>query len=181
MHLAASEKGISALSFNRHCEEAKPTKQSTSTEIASATLRTTPRNDVARKWIHIAETSLQRYFKGDSQAFRNIPLDIQGTPFQKKVWAALRRIPPGKTLSYAEIARRIGSPKAFRAVGTACGKNPVALIVPCHRVVGSGKSLGGYAGGIRIKKQLLKHENALHDAELAMKDFHSVVEITSHN
>ena len=84
---------------------------------------------------------------------------LKGTRFQKKVWKALKQIPSGKTRSYAAIADRIGHPLAFRAVGTACGANPVALVIPCHRAVGSGKSLGGFAWGIQKKKKLLRLEN----------------------
>ena len=87
-----------------------------------------------------------------------LPLDLQGTPFQKTVWAELLRIPAGKTRSYGEIAKRIKRPKAFRAVAQACGANPVAIVVPCHRVVGSDGSLGGYSGGLHRKRLLLANE-----------------------
>jgi AraC family transcriptional regulator of adaptative response/methylated-DNA-[protein]-cysteine methyltransferase len=88
----------------------------------------------------------------------DLPLDIQGTAFQAQVWAALRQIPPGETATYAQIARRIGRPKAVRAVGAACGANPVAVIVPCHRVVGSDGALTGYRWGTGRKKELLRRE-----------------------
>lgn len=88
----------------------------------------------------------------------DVPLDIQGTPFQRRVWDALRAIPAGETASYSEIARRIGSPAAIRAVGTACGSNPVAPIIPCHRVLRSDGSLGGYGFGLERKKMLLERE-----------------------
>jgi len=87
-----------------------------------------------------------------------LPLDLQGTPFQKSVWEELLRIPAGKTRSYGEIAKRIKRPKAFRAVAQACGANPVAIVVPCHRVVGSDGSLGGYSGGLHRKRLLLANE-----------------------
>lgn len=88
----------------------------------------------------------------------DLPLDIRGTAFQQRVWQALRKIPSGKTASYAEIAERIGSPKAVRAVGTACGANPVAILIPCHRVVKTDGALSGYHWGVAIKKELLARE-----------------------
>ena len=91
--------------------------------------------------------------------FPPLPLDLaKGTPFQQDVWKALCEIPPGETRSYGQIAERIGRPRASRAVGQACGKNPVAVVVPCHRVVASGGKLGGYSGGLHIKKALLELE-----------------------
>lgn len=101
---------------------------------------------------------LRRYFGGDLTALDGVPVELNGTAFQKQVWQALRRIPSGTTLSYAELARRIGSPSAVRAVGTANGANPVAVIVPCHRVIGSDGSLTGYGGGLDRKQWLLAHE-----------------------
>ncbi len=88
-----------------------------------------------------------------------LPLDLQGTAFQKRVWAALQTIPAGSTASYAEIAREIGNPKAARAVAQACAANPVAVVVPCHRVVRSNGDLGGYRGGIERKRALLERES----------------------
>jgi AraC family transcriptional regulator of adaptative response/methylated-DNA-[protein]-cysteine methyltransferase len=87
-----------------------------------------------------------------------MPLDIGGTPFQQRVWDALGRIPRGSTITYGELATRIGAPKAVRAVGTACGANPVALVVPCHRVVRADGTLGGYAWGMERKARLLRVE-----------------------
>ena len=87
-----------------------------------------------------------------------IPLDLHGTPFQQSVWKEMLRIPAGKTRSYADVARNIGRPKAFRAVAQACGANPVPIVVPCHRVVASGGKLGGYTGGIEKKIHLLDAE-----------------------
>ena len=87
-----------------------------------------------------------------------LPLDLRGTPFQVAVWKEMLRIPPGKTASYADVARKIGKPKAFRAVAQACGANPVPVVVPCHRVVASGGKLGGYTGGIDRKIALLRAE-----------------------
>jgi len=87
-----------------------------------------------------------------------VPLSSTATAFQKKVWTALRRIPSGITISYSELARRIGEPAAVRAVGAANGANPVAVIVPCHRVIGANGSLTGYGGGLERKQWLLAHE-----------------------
>jgi methylated-DNA-[protein]-cysteine S-methyltransferase len=101
---------------------------------------------------------LGRYFGGDLSVLDTVPVELNGTPFQKKVWLALRRIPSGATISYAELARRIGSAAAVRAVGSANGANPVAVIVPCHRVIGSDGSLTGYGGGLDRKQWLLAHE-----------------------
>jgi methylated-DNA-[protein]-cysteine S-methyltransferase len=101
---------------------------------------------------------LDEYFAGDRQEF-DIELDTgSGTEFQRTVWAALREIPYGERVSYAELAGRIGRPTAFRAVGLANGRNPISIIVPCHRVVGSAGSLTGYGGGVERKQQLLELE-----------------------
>ncbi len=102
---------------------------------------------------------LDLYFSGVPVEFA-IPVDLVGTAFEKKVWQAIRDIPWGQTRTYGEIAAAIQAPGAARAVGGACGKNPVPLIVPCHRVVGSNGSLGGYTGGLEIKKRLLGIEGA---------------------
>jgi len=100
---------------------------------------------------------LTGYFSGGSRQF-DVPLAPQGTEFQKKVWRELLRIPFGETISYGELARRIGQPKASRAVGRANGQNPISVIVPCHRVIGADGTLTGYGGGIDRKKWLLEHE-----------------------
>jgi len=100
---------------------------------------------------------LERYFRGELKEF-TLPLDLRGTEFQKKCWQELLRIPYGKTRTYAQIARAVGSPNACRAVGGANHHNPVAIIVPCHRVVASGGKLGGYGGGLDIKQKLLELE-----------------------
>lgn len=105
------------------------------------------------------EEELSRYFAGRLVAFET-EIDPQGTPFQRRVWKELLKIPSAETRSYAQIARAIGSPKALRAVGTANGANPLAILVPCHRVVRTGGALGGYSGGIDKKRWLLEHEQA---------------------
>jgi methylated-DNA-[protein]-cysteine S-methyltransferase len=106
-----------------------------------------------------AANELRAYFAGKLRIF-HVPLDIQGTDFQKSVWTQLGKIPYGETRSYAQIAEVIGRPKAVRAVGAANGSNPVAIIVPCHRVIGSSGKLTGYGGGLPLKKRLLELEGA---------------------
>lgn len=108
-----------------------------------------------------AGASVRRYFDGDLDALADISVDQAGTPFQSRVWQALRAIPAGETRSYGEIAASIEAPKAFRAVGMANNRNTIALIVPCHRVIGADGSLTGYAGGLETKEWLLAHEGAL--------------------
>ncbi len=100
------------------------------------------------------------YFAGDLRALADVPVDGGGTPFQARVWAALREIPPGETTTYSAIAARIGRPTACRAVGLANGRNPIAVAVPCHRVIGADGSLTGYGGGMERKRWLLEHESA---------------------
>ncbi|MGE5194798.1 MAG: methylated-DNA--[protein]-cysteine S-methyltransferase [Deltaproteobacteria bacterium] len=102
---------------------------------------------------------LAAYFAGDLREF-DVPLAPHGAEFQKKVWRELCRIPFGKTISYGELARRIGQPTASRAVGLANGRNPISIIVPCHRVIGADGTLTGYGGGIDRKKWLLEHEGS---------------------
>jgi methylated-DNA-[protein]-cysteine S-methyltransferase len=100
---------------------------------------------------------LEQYFKGTRQKFE-LPVDIVGTDFQIQVWQALAQIPYAETVSYSDIAKKIKNPKAVRAVGSANGKNPLAIIVPCHRVIAADGTMGGYAGGLKIKKALLDLE-----------------------
>lgn len=106
---------------------------------------------------------LRAYLNGEMDALNAIPVTTGGTEFQRAAWQALRTIPAGKTATYAEQAQRIGRPKASRAVGAANGQNPVAIVLPCHRVVGANGSLTGYAGGMHTKQWLLRHEGALTD------------------
>jgi len=100
---------------------------------------------------------LEEYFAGERTIF-DIPLAPEGAPFEREVWRALEEIPYGETVSYGEIARRVGQPTAARAVGTANGRNPIAVIVPCHRVIGADGSLTGYGGGLERKRLLLELE-----------------------
>jgi O-6-methylguanine DNA methyltransferase len=150
LHLAATDRGICGLSF------VESTLQFL-TEMARAT--------GIEEWdrdsgpvLNQAAAQLDEYFNTRRREFQ-LPLDLHGTPFQQKVWNALLDIPYGKTRSYAELARSIGAPKAFRAVGAANGANPIAIIIPCHRVISSGGGLGGYGGGVPLKKRLLELES----------------------
>ena len=102
--------------------------------------------------------AVEAYFGGDASALDGVPVRTNGTEFQKSVWAALRAIPHGETRTYGQLAAAIGKPKAVRAAGLANGQNPVALIVPCHRVIGANGTLTGYAGGLERKQWLLAHE-----------------------
>lgn len=104
-----------------------------------------------------ARRELDTYWQ-DARTKFTVPLDLKGTPFQRAVWRALRRIQPGRTSTYAVIAARAGSPAAVRAAGAAIGRNPVSIIVPCHRVLGRDGSLTGYAGGLERKRALLRRE-----------------------
>lgn len=106
------------------------------------------------------QQQLKEYFNGEREDF-NIPLYLEGTDFQKRVWEQLQKIPYGETRSYKQIATALKDPNACRAVGTANGKNPVSIIVPCHRVINVGGKLGGYAGGLDIKIQLLALEKSI--------------------
>lgn len=103
---------------------------------------------------------LEEFFSGKRKEF-TVALELEGTPFQKSVWKELLKIPYGKTCSYQDLAKKLKNDKAFRAVGTANGKNPISIIVPCHRVITSSGTLGGYAGGLKIKEKLLALEKAL--------------------
>jgi len=109
------------------------------------------------RWLQLAREQLLEYFAGERRAF-SISLAPSGTPFQLEVWSALRDIPYGETSSYATLAARIDRPKAVRAVGAANGRNPISIIVPCHRVIGADGSLTGYGGGLKAKEALLKLE-----------------------
>ena len=114
-------------------------------------------SDPAEKIILNTVKQLEEYFAGRRREF-HIVLDFDGTPFQNSVWRALSKIPFGKTVAYKDIARTIKNPKAVRAVGTANGRNPFSIIVPCHRVIAADGSIGGYGGGVSIKRQLLDIE-----------------------
>jgi methylated-DNA-[protein]-cysteine S-methyltransferase len=114
-----------------------------------------------------AERQLAEYFEGKRREF-DLPLSADGTSFQREVWRALRAIPFGVTISYGELARRVGNPAASRAVGLANGRNPISIIVPCHRVIGATGKLTGYGGGVPRKEWLLGHERRLARDELPL-------------
>ncbi len=121
--------------------------------------------DVIPEVLEDAVYQLQEYFEGQRENF-NLQLNPQGTPFQQGVWKELLNIPYGKTMSYLDLSKRLGDVKAIRAVAAANGKNPLWIIVPCHRVIGSDGSLTGYAGGLHRKKWLLAHENPVKQQSL---------------
>ena len=140
VQLVAGPKGLIAINFRESSIEGE-------------------RND-ANPAIVEATRQLRAYFSGSLRNF-DLPLDLRGTPFQLKVWSALEGIPHGETRSYLQIATGIGAEKAVRAVGAANGANPIPIVVPCHRVIGSGGKLVGYGGGLPLKKRLLILEGAL--------------------
>jgi methylated-DNA-[protein]-cysteine S-methyltransferase len=112
-----------------------------------------------------AAAQLEQYFGGLRREF-TLPLAPEGDAFQRLVWQELQRIPFGATVSYGEIARRIGDARAARAVGAANGRNPIPIVIPCHRVIGADGSLTGYGGGLELKRWLLRHEGALPEGDL---------------
>ncbi len=142
LYLVASEKGLQGIFWKK-----QPVPTVKSLKEAGAEVKILAR----------AARELEAYFGGRLRRFE-VPLDLSGTPFQKKVWGALSRIPYGETRSYKDVAAKIRNAKAVRAVGSANGKNPVCIIVPCHRVISNDGSLGGYSGGLRVKTALLKLE-----------------------
>ena len=135
--LVASEKGLVAIDVRNNAKQ-----------------KATAKNQSAQAILIETKKQLGQYFAGKRTSF-DVALDLVGTEFQVKAWRALCRIPFGKTISYGQQAANIKKPKAFRAVGSANGKNPIPIIVPCHRVVASDGSLGGYSLGLKMKKQLL--------------------------
>jgi methylated-DNA-[protein]-cysteine S-methyltransferase len=143
--LAATEKGLCGLYFEQHKYFSGPQGW---------------RRDASNPHLKAAIYQLDEYFADVRRDF-DIPLDLAGTTFQQAVWEALRSLPFGDTSTYQAIAQRIANPKAIRAAGTAIGRNPVSIIVPCHRVVGTSGSLSGYAGGLERKRYLLEHEGQL--------------------
>ncbi len=106
-------------------------------------------------------SAMRRYFKGEIGVLKRLPVATSGTDFQTCIWEALRKIKDGTTISYGELARRIGKPRAVRAAGLANGQNPISIVVPCHRVIGSNGSLTGYGGGLHRKQWLLAHEGVM--------------------
>ena len=141
--LVASERGLRAVIFESEKNERR--------------FETDPVDDPAHPVLVEAVTQLEAYFAGDLKEF-DLPIDLVGTEFQQLAWRALATIPYGETVSYAEQARRIGRPSAVRAVGAANGRNPVPVVLPCHRVIGANGSLTGFGGGIDTKATLLDLE-----------------------
>ncbi len=141
--IAATESGLARVEFDRG--DFPPDDGNSWTESQERTA--------------VYRRQLEEYFARARKQF-DFPLDLVGTEFEKRCWRALRDIPYGETRSYAQIARAIGNPKATRAVGLANGKNPVAIVVPCHRVIGANGDLTGYGGGLEIKRKLLQLEGA---------------------
>ena len=133
--LVASEQGLCAVDWG---------STGTTAESASPVLQA-------------AAAQLDEYFAGTRRIF-DLPLDLHGTPFQVRAWNALTEIPYGTTVSYGEQARRLGVPRAVRAIGAANGRNPLPIVLPCHRVIGADGSLTGYGGGLDVKRTLLVHE-----------------------
>jgi methylated-DNA-[protein]-cysteine S-methyltransferase len=118
-----------------------------------------------------ASSAVLAYLRGDFDALEAVPVDAGGTPFQQRAWAELRRIPAGTTITYGEQARRLGLPmSASRAVGHANSQNPIAIVVPCHRVIGADATLTGYAGGLDRKRWLLEHEGVRLRSEPKLRD-----------
>lgn len=152
LFLAASEKGLVRLEFDTRVQKlnGKIQLRESRSQIAS----------------YLRE--LNEYFAGDRREF-SMPLDLRGTPFQLACWDALLAIPYGETRTYADVARSIGHPKAFRAVGMANNRNPIAIVVPCHRVIATGGSLCGYGGGLDLKRKLLDLEQAQVPFSLSMQ------------
>jgi methylated-DNA-[protein]-cysteine S-methyltransferase len=144
--LAATEAGICGIYFEEHKHfKGKDVWQQPAAQSAAA------------KHLASAAKQLDEYFSGQRIEF-DVSLDLSGTEFQRGVWKALNAIPFGKSISYAQHAQKLGNPKALRAVGAAIGKNPVSIIVPCHRVIGSSGEVTGYAGGLERKRFLLRLE-----------------------
>jgi methylated-DNA-[protein]-cysteine S-methyltransferase len=145
LKLVASDKGLIAVLW----EDDKPNR------VRLGELAKSQSHPVLRE----AEQQLGEYFEGKRRSF-SVALDMRGTPFQKNVWEALLAIPFGETRSYRDLAKKLGKPEATRAVGAANGRNPLSIIVPCHRVIGSNGKLKGFAGGLETKARLLEFEQA---------------------
>lgn len=142
LHLVSSEKGLQGIFWRKQ-----------KVPMAASLKEASPQARFLKQTIE----ELEKYFSGRLQKF-TVPLDLVGTDFQKRVWAQLLKIPYGRTYSYRDIADKIQNKKAVRAVGTANGRNPISIIVPCHRVISASGALGGYAGGLPVKTQLLELE-----------------------
>lgn len=155
--LTATDEGLTRVWFEEHRHGGPRSAEWRSAEEVGG---------AADRILRDAREQLDAYFAGERTTF-DLPLAAAGTPFQERVWEALRSIPFGHTTSYGEIAIRMGEPKAVRAVGAANGRNPIPIIVPCHRVIGANGDLTGFGGGIERKRWLLEHEGALPPTLLA--------------
>ncbi len=153
MRAIASNKGLCALEF------LKPTRQKMLTERLRRWYGDVKLSIEPNVFIEEAKVWLDAYFSDDTAKLPKIKLDMRGTDFELKVWQGLRKLRPGEKISYSELAQRLGIPKAQRAVGNANRRNPIPLIVPCHRVIGASGKLVGYAGGLQQKDWLIRHEN----------------------
>jgi O-6-methylguanine DNA methyltransferase len=157
LFLAASVRGLVALEFDARLpgqQSIRPSPRHLREERKGCTFEESP--DFMRRYI----IELEEYFAGKRREF-TFPLDLHGTDFQLACWRALLAIPYGETRTYADIARAVGKPAAFRAVGMANNRNPIAIVVPCHRVIASDGTLCGYGGGLDVKRRLLELEGAL--------------------
>lgn len=154
LRITADDEGVTGLHFCGNDEQAgeeHALKGAACQDVEKA------QGCLAQNYVRLAKNELSEYFAGTRTVF-TVPLHEQGTPFQKRVWAALRAIPYGETRSYGQIAAQIGNPKAARAVGMANNRNPIMIITPCHRVIGADGSLVGFGGGLPMKKYLLELE-----------------------
>jgi O-6-methylguanine DNA methyltransferase len=157
LFLAASAQGLVALEFDARLpgqQSIRPNPRDLREEKSGLKFEDSP----AQLQSYVSE--LEEYFAGKRREF-TFPLDLRGTDFQQACWRALLAIPYGETRSYADIARAVGKPNAFRAVGMANNRNPIAIVVPCHRVIASNGTLCGYGGGLDVKRKLLELEGAL--------------------
>jgi O-6-methylguanine DNA methyltransferase len=157
LFLAASDQGLVALEFDRRLpgqQTIRPNPRDLRVESKALRFEESERD------MHLYIDALEKYFAGERREF-GIPLDLRGTEFQLACWRALLAIPYGETRTYADIARAVGRPQGFRAVGMANNRNPVAIVVPCHRVIASDGTLCGYGGGLDVKRKLLELEGAL--------------------
>jgi len=151
----ASGKGLCALEFDRPERMALLTRRLARWHGPHAIKKANhPTLTLTKQW-------LDDYFKGRFGNLKTLPLDIRGTAFEKRVWGELMKLKPGRVLTYARMAKKLGKPRAARAVGGALARNPIALIIPCHRLVGSRGSLTGYGGGLAQKRWLLEQEKAI--------------------
>jgi O-6-methylguanine DNA methyltransferase len=157
LFLAASHRGLVALEFDARLpgqQSIRPNPRDLRAEKSRVVFEESP--EALRRYVR----ELEEYFAGRRREF-SFPLDLRGTDFQVACWRALLAIPYGETRTYADIARAVGKPQAFRAVGMANNRNPVAIVVPCHRVIASDGTLCGYGGGLDVKRKLLELEGAL--------------------